>query len=162
MSDRPLLSNSIVVNASPIIALVKSNMEHVLPRLFQKIVIPDAVWQEICVYKDSAWQKLLKERWIKRESVPVDERILMWNLGKGEAGVLSYALERPDFVAAVDDLAARKCCAALQIGHVGTVGILTLAYRFNLIHSLASALEEIQKAGLYIRDDLIAQLLKEP
>ncbi len=136
-------------------------MEHVLPRLFRKIVVPHAVLGEISVYKDSAWQKLTNERWIRRESVPIDERILMWNLGKGESEVLSYALKRPDVIAAVDDLAARKCCAALQIGHVGTAGILVLANRFNLIPSLASAFEKIQKAGLYIHDDLIAQLIEE-
>jgi predicted nucleic acid-binding protein len=86
----------------------------------------------------------------------------MWNLGKGESEVPSYALEKLDFIAGVDDLAARKSCAALQIRHVGTAGILILAKRFNLIASLASAFEEIQKAGLYIHDNLIAQLLQEP
>ncbi|MBF0193970.1 MAG: hypothetical protein HQL71_05405 [Magnetococcales bacterium] len=39
--------NRVVINASPIISLFRSNQEHLLPLLFQEILIPNAVWQEV-------------------------------------------------------------------------------------------------------------------
>lgn len=39
----------VVVNASPLITLFKSNQAELLPQLFQEIVIPQGVWDEIVI-----------------------------------------------------------------------------------------------------------------
>jgi predicted nucleic acid-binding protein len=36
-----------VVNASPLISLFRSGQASLLPRLFDRIVVPEAVWQEV-------------------------------------------------------------------------------------------------------------------
>ena len=37
----------VVVNASPLIVLLRSGQAELLPQLFSEIVIPEAVWQEV-------------------------------------------------------------------------------------------------------------------
>jgi len=50
MSNNLPMRDGIVINASPLIVLFKSELEFVLPGLFKKIVVPEAVWQEVSVY----------------------------------------------------------------------------------------------------------------
>jgi len=159
MSDDTVLTRGAVVNASPLLTLSKAKLEYVLPRLFAKIIVPGAVWQEITAYQDLAWKKLLEAPWLTKVTVPVDGSILLWNLGMGESEVLSWALATPGCIAVVDDLAARRCSTALSIRHVGTAGLLILASRFKLIPSLEEAFHEVRKAGLYLKDDLVQRLL---
>lgn len=39
--------DAVVINASPLITLFRSGQADLLPRLFNRIVVPDAVWQEV-------------------------------------------------------------------------------------------------------------------
>lgn len=159
MSHDAVLTHGAVINASPLLTLSKAKLEGVLPRLFEEVIVPGGVWQEISAYQDLAWKQLLEAPWLTKVTVPVDSSILLWNLGMGESEVLSWALAKPGCIAVVDDLAARRCSAALGIRHVGTAGLLVLASRFKLIPSLEEAFHEVRKAGLYLKDDLVQRLL---
>jgi predicted nucleic acid-binding protein len=45
----------VVVNASPLISLFRSGQADLLPRIFRRIVVPEAVWQEVVLEdKDDA------------------------------------------------------------------------------------------------------------
>lgn len=49
----------VVINASPLIVLFKSGQAELLPRLFNEILIPQAVWEEVTATKtDIAAQRL--------------------------------------------------------------------------------------------------------
>ncbi len=159
MSSNPPLKDKIVLNASPIIALFKAGLDFVLPEIFDSIVVPDAVWQEISLYDDEAFRGLSKAVWLKRKEFGIENRILVWNLGNGESQVLSWALNNPDFIAVVDDLAARRCAASLNIRCIGTAGLLVLAKRRTLIPSLENALSQVRNAGLYLADNLVDRLI---
>ena len=39
--------DAVVINASPLITLFRSGQADLLPRLFKRIVVPQAVWQEV-------------------------------------------------------------------------------------------------------------------
>ena len=158
MSNNTSMEDGIVLNASPLIVLFKSELEFVLPGMFKKIVVPEAVWQEVSAYEDEAFTGLSKAQWVSRERVRIDSRILVWNLGNGESQVLSWALKNPDYIAVIDDWAARRCSSSLKIRHIGTAGMLVLANRLKLIPSLGHALSQVKKAGLYLRADLVDQL----
>jgi hypothetical protein len=73
--------------AAEIAVLLKSELEFVLHGLFKKIVVPEAVWQEVSVYHDEAFKGLSKAMWVNHERVRIDRRIVVWNLGKGESQV---------------------------------------------------------------------------
>ncbi|MBE7383582.1 MAG: DUF3368 domain-containing protein [Leptolyngbya sp. SIO1E4] len=155
--------NQVVINASPLIALFKGQQAELLPQLFEKIVVPQGVWEEITARKpeDIAAQQLRAVSWIQRvDTVRVPATILTWDLGKGESEVLSWVVSHPDYMAIVDDLAARRCADALGLKVLGTGATLILAKRRGLISNVAPRLKALRDAGLYLSDRLI-QLLKE-
>ncbi|MDA0265992.1 MAG: hypothetical protein O2890_03620 [Cyanobacteria bacterium] len=39
--------NRVVINSSPLIALFKSQQAELLPQLFEEIVVPQGVWDEV-------------------------------------------------------------------------------------------------------------------
>lgn len=158
-----MLIEKVVVNASPLILLLKSDLENLLPQLFAEIVVPEAVWSEILRGNDIASQKLqaAEYAWLVRVSLYDSSDVLIWNLGDGETEVLSWAYEyNPDFCAIVDDRAARKCAKTLGIKTLGTGGVLVLAKKRGLIDSVGDALQKLQDAGLYVSDEIV-RLLKQ-
>jgi predicted nucleic acid-binding protein len=160
MSGSTVLESTAVVNASPVITFAKSGLLRVLTGLFPRIVAPRSVLEEIGKYDDLPWKAISSADWIDRQTVSVDPRLLGWNLGKGESEVLSLALGSQNHIAVIDDLAARKCAVALKIQLIGTAGVLVLASRFKLIPSLETAFSKVREAGLYLRDDLVRNLLE--
>lgn len=117
----------VVVNASPLILLCKSDLESLLPKLFKEIVVPEAVWSEVSIGNDIAWRKIQNANWLTKKSVKISDEILVWNLGDGESEVLSLAFADKDFRAMVDDRAARRCAKTLGIQLLGTGGMLVLS-----------------------------------
>jgi predicted nucleic acid-binding protein len=153
--------DQVVVNASPLIALFKSQQAPLLPALFREIVVPTTVWDEVTAGKnDVAAQQLPQTNWIKQVEVAIAPEILVWSLDAGESTVLSFALKNPTYRAMVDDAAARRCARTLNIATLGTGGMLVLAKRRGLIPSISPALQALQDSGLWLSNDLIT-LLKQ-
>jgi predicted nucleic acid-binding protein len=151
---------AVVVNASPLITLFRSGQADLLPRLFDRIVIPEAVWQEVVVAgrDDAASRELGAQSWPIREPVVATPRVEIWNLGAGETAVPSYALAHSGVRAVVDDADARRCARTLDIPLLGTGGLLLLAKRRGLLPSVAVGLEKLRGAGLWLSDDLVRLL----
>lgn len=152
----------VVVNSSPLITLYNAQLVDLLPRLFDQILVPSAVWREVTVYKvDIAAQSLPKAAWAtKLEAIDVHPSIATWDLGAGETEVLSYALTHSDYTAMVDDAAARKCAIGLNIPTLGTAGMIVLAKRRGLISSIDGPIQALRNAGLWLADDLVRLLKK--
>ena len=153
---------AVVVNASPLIALFRSGQAELLPRLFSRIVVPEAVWNEVAVdhWDDAAARELGAQTWPIRENVAPSPRVEAWNLGAGETAVLSHALAHPLMRAVVDDADARRCAKTLGVSILGTGGMLLLAKRRGLLSSVAEGLEKLRDAGLWLSDDML-KLLRE-
>lgn len=157
------MTKTIIADSSPLIVLLKSDLENILPELFEEIIVPEAVWQEILSSgkTDAATQKLPLLLWIKRTSAKESNKeIENYNLGKGETEALSLALEIPESGVILDDFAARKCARDLQIPFIGTGGLLISAKQKGLISSVSEALEKVQNEGLWLSDTVI-EMLKE-
>ena len=107
-----------VVNASPLIILGKINLLHLLPSLATEMVIPQGVYKEILDGSpgDPARKWLNGPgRVFVREIGPLEPEVLKWDLGLGETEVLSFGYRNRDFIALLDDRAARKCAQTLDI-----------------------------------------------
>ena len=99
-----------VLNASPIIVLARIGREHLFHALADEVVVPRAVAMEIEAgpADDPARQTITSGYFTIVETVPEPD-VLAWDLGSGETAVLSYALNRPGWMAILDDAMARKC-----------------------------------------------------
>ena len=126
------MSRTWVVNASPLIVLGKLGHLDLLSSLCAEVVIPDAVVREVCAgpADDPARRVLEAEELGSREQVTViDPVVAAWDLGAGEAEVLTWARRHAGYEAILDDLAARNCARALSLPVRGTLGVLLLARR---------------------------------
>lgn len=153
----------VVINASPLITLFRSGQADLLPRLFNSIIVPDAVWKEVVIEgrEDAAARELGVQTWPIREEVIPSPRVEAWNLGAGETAVLSHALSHPPRRAIIDDAAARRCAKTLDIPILGTGGVLVLAKRRGLLPSVTEELEKLRAAGLWLSEPLVTLLRKQ-
>lgn len=157
------MNKTIIADSSPLIVLLKSGLENILPALFDEILVPEAVRQEIVSGGDDdlAKQKLPLLNWIEIiPAISVNKEVVDYDLGKGETEALSLALKIPESAVILDDFAARKCARDLQIPFIGTGGLLISAKQKNLISSVSEALETLQNKGLWLSTSVI-KLLKE-
>lgn len=152
---------SVVINASPLITLFRSGQAYILPQLFSRIIVPQAVWQEVVLdeWEDAAALELRQQTWPVIEEVEISSRVQAWSLGAGETAVLSYALAHAPVRAVIDDMDARRCAQTLGIAIFGTGGLLVLAKRRGLLSSVSEAIAKLRSAGLWLSDD-IAQVLR--
>lgn len=152
---------SVVVSASPLIILFKSGLADLLPRLFSEVAVTEGVWKEVaaCGEAGDAPAGVGSAAWLRRVPSPrIAPRVAAWNLGDGEAEVLSFAFGLPGYRAMVDDRAARRCARTLGVGTLGTGGVLVLAKRGGLITSVSDELRRLKGAGLWLSEELEALL----
>ncbi len=157
------MTKKIIADSSPLIVLLKSDLENILPELFEEILVPEAVWQEILAggEDDLAKQKLPLLNWAKKIStISINEKVKNYDLGKGETEALSLALKISESAVILDDFAARKCAKDLKISFIGTGGLLISAKQKGLISSISEALDKVQNSGLWLSGAVI-KLLKE-
>jgi predicted nucleic acid-binding protein len=158
------VSETWVINASPLILLGKVSGLHWLTSLCDRLLIPAGVAAEIQQgpADDPARIWLSEEgvRWIM-PCEPVDPVVAAWDLGMGESEVLSVALRLAAVgtVAVIDDGLARRCASALGVPVRGTLGVVLLARKRGLVPAAKPALEKLIQAGFHIRPALVREAL---
>ena len=151
-----------VVNASPLIYLSRAGLLDILQIISPEIVVPQTVAMEILRRgaADITAQAIRQNTWLKVSStLAVPPEITAWSLGAGESAVLSWALANKNTEAIIDDLAARRCAAALQIPVRGTLGIILTAKRRGEISAARPLLEKLRQNGMYLSDKVLNKAL---
>ena len=127
-----------IANSTPLIYLAKAGALHLLNHVYQEVIIPPAVYNEVVVkglkkgYPDAALVKAaVKKGYIRVEKAPSKniEKILKQApmLHKGEAEALALALHHKPCHVLIDDRAARLVARALGLEAHGTLYILAAA-----------------------------------
>jgi predicted nucleic acid-binding protein len=151
----------IVSNAGPLIVLLKTGKISILKGLFQKVLVPMTVWEEITA-KDYEKSIFVKMEWIETKKIRNTELAILLEklIGKGEAEAIVLAKELRA-VLLMDDAKARKHAKLLNIEVIGTLGLLKLAKNRGLISSVKEVIDKMLAKGYYIEDSLIKKILKE-
>ena len=148
MAERPS------INASPLIYLSRAGLLDLLQIIAPEIVVPQTVAADVTA------RAIRQNDWLKvTQTPPVPPEITAWSLGAGESAVLSWASANKNTEAIVDDLAARRCAAALQIPARGTLGIVLTAKRRGEISAARPLLEKLRQNGMYLSDKVLNQAL---
>lgn len=137
-----------------------------LQRLYDRVVIPEAVVQELLVTDSErlvvpAIQTL---SWIETRSVAnrslVDSLLLELDAAEAEAIVLAMEM-RADLLL-VDERRGRRVASRLGLRFIGLLGVLLEAKRKGFIATLKPVLDGmIVKAGFWIGNELYARVLRE-
>jgi len=142
------------INASPLIYLSRAGLLDLLQIIAPEIVVPQTVAADVTA------RAIRQNDWLKvTQTPPVPPEITAWSLGAGESAVLSWASANKNTEAIVDDLAARRCAAALQIPARGTLGIVLTAKRRGEISAARPLLEKLRQNGMYLSDKVLNQAL---
>lgn len=152
----------IVSNASPIIALTKLHKLHLLRDLFQEIIIPKAVDNELSL-SDSNSLQIEDSSWIKVQ-LPENQlalEVLTYFLDSGEAEAIILAKELSADRLIIDEKAGRKTAKRLDLNIIGTLGILLLAKEEGLISNITPCLDKLKQVGFWFSEELKELVLEK-
>ena len=129
------------------------------PALFQEVVIPNVVRQELLAIGAAEKVRKLIENaphWLKIEKVEkIDKSI---NLGVGEVEAISLAIELSADLILLDDKPARLAAKERNLKLIGTLGVLKLAGENKLI-DFEISLKNLRKTNFRISKFLLEALL---
>lgn len=154
----------VVSDTSPILNLGLIEQLELLPRLYEQVLIPPAVYRELT--RADYEPDLLDPTppWIvvmpARNQVEVNH--LCRQLDRGEAEAIVLAKERQADLLLMDERRGRKIAASRGLGITGLLGVLVEAKQAGLIEMVKPLLDDLmQRAGFWIGGDLYAKVLTE-
>lgn len=157
------MSQVVVADAGPLIALARTGHLSLLPQLFERVLIPQAVRDELHTSSERPGAKALREAigprgWLKVVSVTASEPPEL-ALGQGEWEAIILA-SRVGALLLIDERPGRRVANAEGVQVIGTGTVLLLAKSRGMIPKVSPILDELIKAD-YRLSTAIARLLKE-
>ena len=154
------MSNLVVADAGPLHYLVLIDCGEILGSLFDHILLPFAVRDELL--HPRAPQKV--KDWIIRprpwlEITRVTQAQPVRGLGRGETEALQLALERRADAVLMDDIEGRAAAHRLGIPTIFTIAILELAAEKKLIE-LPTAFAKLQQTSFFISQEILDAALE--
>lgn len=135
-------------------------LREILSRLGVKAVIPHTVEREIIF--PEAISALRKNRgWIDVEKVK-DYKKYLSTLHEGESGVIALA-KKHNWIAALDDLDARKIARKEHLKITGTLGLIKIGYELCPIKDkkeLQRIVHELRSVGFFMTSEIEEEILK--
>jgi predicted nucleic acid-binding protein len=155
----------VVSDASPLISLAVVGFLDVLQSLYGRVIIPEAVYQEVtgdvpALPGALAIQEL---QWIVSQPVQNDAmvRALQDELDHGEAEAIALAVELQADLILIDERRARAIAARMGLNVVGVLGVLVEAKHKALVPLLQPILDSlIAQAGFWVSQQLYERVLQ--
>ena len=135
----------VIVNSTPLIVLFGIGYLDILQKLYQEIIIPSAVYQEVTAVDDhTCIQAMTENTWIHVESIQDDTEKKMYK-AKLHAG----------------EDAAKKTAKYLGLTVTGTLGVLLKAKHQGIIESVRPLMTQMKRNGFYINSQLESMVLEQ-
>lgn len=155
----------VVVNTTPLIALSHVGQLELLKRMYDEIIIPEAVYGELSVKTESVCKKEVDNSldWIRVERIKnqMAKDMYKTQLHDGEVEVMILAKEMSADVVIIDDANAKKYAKYLKLPVTGTLGVLLRAKQQGHIDRLEPILRHMIEKGIYISQNLVEMCLKQ-
>ena len=157
-------STIIVVNSTPIILLQKIGHLDLLQRLYGKVFMAQAVYNEIIIEENDNTNErnfLLINNWVEVVKVQnIDaKKMFATSLHAGEVETIILAMEKSADLCIFDDLLARKYAKMFDLNVTGTLGVLIAAKKGNYIDSAKLLLDKLISVGMYVSEELYSTVL---
>ena len=161
--------SSVVSNATPLIYLAKADRLGLVLSLFEEILIPEAVHEEVVAKGKRLGQAdaLLVEKAIEEGRISVRHvqrtHPVSIPLHPGEVEVISLALESGIDLLIMDDARARAAAEIAGLRPRGTLWLLLEGTKKNLLSfdDFLATLEAITQHGFYLREELYLRVIRE-
>jgi len=157
-----------VSNAGPLIHLSWIDRLDLLDELFEEVVVPDGVADEILrtgtdVVGGDAIRAALAAGWLPVRAVTDKAEVaaLTANLGQGEAETLVLMAQENGDLLLVDDRRARDEAERRGVPFTGTIGLLREARERGLIEAAHPLVLRLRRMGFWVSGDLVDRLERE-
>ena len=157
----------IIVNSTPIIALSLINQLDLLNQLFNEVIIPWAVYQEIVIAGDNkpGAKELKNANWIQVQEVASSSPLepLLLGLDRGELEVILLAISiKLDWVI-IDEKLARRVAKTMKLPVKGTLGILLVGFDMGYLskQEILDLSQQLINHGIRISSPIINWLKTE-
>ena len=154
----------VVSDTTPIISLTKLNLLDVLGKLYGEVILPKAVFDEICAsqaFSNEAravqYCDFIKVRNIDDLQAVKTLRDAGLDLGESEAIVLAEML--PDSLLLMDERKGRKIALNMGLRITGTLGILIQAKNIGFVKQAKPLLDTLINANIRISESLYYSIL---
>lgn len=149
----------VVPDAGPLIYLAGAGHLSLLIRLFERVVVPRSVYDEVVIAGAGLMgsAEVAAATWLEVEDVVPDPGLAQ-TLDRGEAAAIPLAA-RLGATLLCDDAAGRAEAGRRGIPVIGTFGVLLQAKRGGLLEHIRPVIENMRAAGLYASEALVRELL---
>ncbi len=155
----------VVANTTPLIALSHVGQLELLKRLYEEIIIPEAVYKELSAKTESVCKKAVDRSsdWIRVEKIENQMAKAMYKtqLHDGEVEVMILSKEIGADVVIIDDANAKKHAKYLGLPVTGTLGVLIKAKQKGYVSELKPVLYQMAQNGIYISQKVIKLCLEQ-
>jgi len=156
----------VVADSTPLINLAAIHRFNLLRRLYEQIVIPRAVYQEVVVRGQgraganevraavSTWISIAEPE----DTLAVDA--LAAELARGEAEAIILAKEQEAQILLIDEIRGRRIAKQLGLKVRGTLGVLSEAKHQGLVSSVKEEMDRLRSHGAWIHQELYELVLR--
>lgn len=156
----------VISDTTPIISLIKIESLDILEKMYKKIIIPKAVYDELIINIDYQSEIDIIQKCMYLETKMVEENLsvlllqkqLKLDLGESEAIVLANSINADLII--IDDRKARRIAKEIGLNVTGTLGILVEAKQRGLIKELKPLLDKLIKNEIRISKKLYQDILE--
>jgi predicted nucleic acid-binding protein len=156
-------NTSIVINTSPIIALIAGLGDlELLNKLYSKVIVPFEVCKENTVDNHLRFgaDVFTAANWIEKITGDVEVSPLLQNLlDRGEAAVIQTALNSKIDIVCIDDAAGRRIARLNGLAITGSMGILVRGKKEGYLQLLKPILDSMISQGVWISQALYERIL---
>lgn len=151
----------IVSNTTPIITLLTISKLELLQQIYEKIIIPKGVYEEIEQGKEKPfYTDLSKVEWITIKSINDREPIkYLRDLDKGEAEVIVLANELKADLVIIDERLGREFSEYFNLRVTGTIGVLLKAKELGFIKAIKPLIDQMIDNRIWLNKKLIDKIL---
>jgi predicted nucleic acid-binding protein len=152
-----------ISNTSPLQYLYRAGAIHWLPQLFEEIITPEAVKEEleeglkrgydVPEIANYDWLQLVNPKYTPSQWLSLD-------LGAGELAAMSLALEKPSYVLLLDDMLARRTAQAAGLTVWGTLRVILEAKSQGFTDKVEPTITILQQNGMWISTKVRHRILR--
>ena len=151
-----------IANTSPLLYLHQVGHLDLLKHLYQRVIIPRAVQQELQVGQERGVNVPVPSSIEYIQILNPDNPALIPNvtdLGQGEAEVIALGIQYPGSLIILDDQLGRKIAKLNNLKYTGTLGVLIKAKRKGHLTTITPILKELRNQGMWLSDRVVNDIL---
>ncbi len=162
---------NIISDSSPLIIFGKINKFYLLEKIFKKIIISKAVFEEIVIRgkEKNAPEYFLLENYIKKGFIEIKELSKEYkkkadflldsnkNLDYGEAETICLALQEKEKFVLIDEKIARNTAEIYGLNPIGSFGVLLILFKRKILNEseIKEIVNKILKTNFRVSGNLI-------